>query len=199
MKLVATTAYLATLLRPTVASHASTPTPTPTTQTDLISYKLQDAASELAALFISNGTFVSQLFNHGCWCAKLSNQPGSNLGGNKPVDELDQICKDWARARRCSREAGSACENADFTRPYEIEFSGNYHSCENADSCSSETCQIDYYYIQAINDWNANNVFTLNSSPVCFPFSPSGPINSCQAWPTTTPSIRRDRMSLLFV
>jgi len=171
MKLVAPLAYLA-------AAHA-----------DLISYKLQDAAPEMAALFISDGNFASQLFNHGCWCAKLANQAGNNLGGNQPVDDLDQICKDWARARRCSRSAGSACENADFTSTYEIQFNNahqdsSYQSCANADSCSSESCQIDYYYIQAINDWKANNVFNFNSNPVCIPHA-STQINNCQDWPTT--------------
>merc|ERR1712127_203962 len=128
---------------------------------DLISYRLQDSVHQMASLFLSDttsdSTFVAQLFNHGCWCAKIADQgPASaSLGGNQPVDELDQICKDWARARRCSRAAGSSCEFADFTSTYEIELSPQ--SCVDSDACLSETCQIDFSFISAIEAWRNSN------------------------------------------
>ena len=93
-----------------------------TVYADLISYRLQESVTEMASLFLSDSTFAAQLFNHGCWCAKIADQGPSSasLGGNQPVDELDQICKDWARARRCSRVDGSSCELADFTSTYSV-------------------------------------------------------------------------------
>jgi len=120
---------------------------------DLISYKHQESVSEMAALFLSDSTFAGQLFDHGCWCAKIGNQgPASaSLGGKTPTDELDQICKDWAKARRCSRTSGSKCEFAEFSSTYEIEVSPQ--NCVDSDACLSETCQIDYSFISAIEAW----------------------------------------------
>ena len=120
---------------------------------DLISYRLQESVNEMASLFLSDSTFAAQLSNHGCWCAKIADQgpTSASLGGNQPVDELDQICKDWARARRCSRATGSSCEFADFTSTYEIEVSPQ--SCVDSDACLSETSQIDFSFISAIEAW----------------------------------------------
>ena len=35
--------------------------------------------------------------NHGCWCGKLDkDHPYPELlGGHLPIDELDEICRDW--------------------------------------------------------------------------------------------------------
>jgi hypothetical protein len=166
MKLIAPLAYLS-------AAYA-----------DLISYRLQNSASEMAAIFISDASFAASLFNHGCWCAKLTNQASNNLGGNQPVDELDQICKDWARARRCSRATGSSCEFADFTSTYEIETSSQ--RCIDSDTCLSETCQIDYHFISEINSWRSANpgAFSAVESPVC-PAHTTAQLNNCQDFSTT--------------
>ena len=151
---------------------------------DLISYRLQSASSEMAALFVNDASFAANLFSHGCWCAKLADQSASNLGGNQPVDDLDQICKDWARARRCSRAAGAACENADFTSIYEIEVSPQ--RCIDSDACLSESCQIDYHFISEINAWRSANAGAFNpvTNPVC-PAHTTAQLNNCQNFLTT--------------
>lgn len=151
---------------------------------DLISYRLQSASSEMAALFVNDASFAANLFSHGCWCAKLADQSASNLGGNQPVDGLDQICKDWARARRCSRATSAACEFADFTSTYEIEVSPQ--RCIDGDACLSETCQIDYHFISEINAWRSVNSGAFNpvTSPVC-PAHTTAQLNNCQDFATT--------------
>ena len=150
---------------------------------DLISYRLQESVREIASLFLSDSTFAGQVFTHGCWCAKIGGDIAS-LGGNQPVDELDQICKDWARARRCSRSEGSSCEFADFTSTYDIEVSPQ--SCVDSDACLSETCQIDFSFISAIEAWRNSNsgAFSPVFNPVC-PTHATSQINNCVDFVTT--------------
>lgn len=153
---------------------------------DTISYRFRDSVQELAALFIQDASFASQVFSHGCWCAKLSDPSSVNLGGNAPVDELDQICKDWARARRCSRQNGASCEFAGLESSYEVERDNGATLCPDADSCMSETCQIDVLYISMMNDWRVANPQAFNpvANPVCPPHT-TNQLNNCQAFPTT--------------
>ena len=122
-----------------------------------IDYSLKAGGFEILTNFINDSVWTNVFLQHGCWCAKIADQHllSTELGGNRPVDELDQICKDWARARRCSRAVGASCEFADFTDTYEIEFSPQ--GCLDSDVCLSETCQIDFSFISAIEAWrNAN-------------------------------------------
>ena len=67
-------------------------------------YQLPLAASEILNNFIPDFNFVNDVLNHGCWCAKLN--PETNkafLGGRTVIDELDEICKNWANARKCTQ------------------------------------------------------------------------------------------------
>merc|ERR1711941_174931 len=135
---------------------------------DTISYRFRDSVQELAALFIQDASFASQVFSHGCWCAKLSDPSSVNLGGNAPVDELDQICKDWVRARRCSRQNGASCEFAGLESSYEVERDNGATLCPDADSCMAETADpvaID----NAINDVMGPS--TCTNAADCISFS----------------------------
>jgi hypothetical protein len=153
---------------------------------DTISYRFRDSVQELASLFIQDASFASQVFSHGCWCAKLSDPSSVNLGGNAPVDDLDQICKDWARARRCSRQQGASCEFATYDSSYEVERENGNTLCPGSDVCMSETCQIDVFYINEINSWRVANPqhFTAASNPVCPPHT-TNQLNNCQDFQTT--------------
>ena len=134
-------------------------------ETIAISYKLQNAAPEFASImFDLFPEFQEELFKHGCWCAKLASLEPIGLGGNKPVDELDQICKDWARARRCTKQDGASCEFQDNSGTYAVAYdsddpSGIYrrYYCPDVDSCLSETCQIDSFYLKQIISWRSIN------------------------------------------
>ena len=83
---------------------------------DLIPYKIKFAASKLGNLFLPEDDYQI-LKNHGCWCAKIfDTQPSVNLGGPETVDELDHICKLWAKVRRCSKQEGYTCEFIDASK-----------------------------------------------------------------------------------
>ena len=151
-----------------------------TVYADFIPYRLQESVSEMASLFLSDSTFAAQLLNHGCWCAKIADQgpTSTGRGGNQPVDELDQICKHWARARQCTRaDEGSSCKFADFTSTYEIEVSPQ--CCVDTDACLSETCKIDISFISAIEAWRNSNPGTFSPviNPVCPAHTTSGVTN----------------------
>jgi len=150
-----------------------------------IGYKLQSAASEMASLFVSDAAFTNALFSHGCWCAKLGPEMTVGLGGNRPVDELDQLCKDWARARRCTRTSGANCENqVDST--YQVEYgASDVQLCPDNDACLSETCQIDVHFVNAIEAWRvANPGFVATTNPSCT-HRPTSNMLSCDAFPVT--------------
>ena len=81
-----------------------------TQATETIPYMLQSAAETLLNHYV-DASFTYELLKHGCWCAKLNkNSNLAVLGGNNPVDELDQLCADWAITRRCGRNPSENCE-----------------------------------------------------------------------------------------
>jgi len=137
-----------------------------------VEYRLQDGASQIASIFLSDSTFHSQVFNHGCWCGKLSSLPSVGLGG-KAIDELDQICKNWNKARACTRVEGSNCYNQANDAMYEIQPLGSGYSCVDSDACLQETCTIDKDYASQLETWWQNNNAGFNfgtdidSNPTC--------------------------------
>jgi len=159
-----------------------------------ISYRLPEVANELSPLFLNvdSTSFPTEIFNHGCWCAKLNALPSAGLGGH-PVDELDQLCKDWAKARRCSRVNGGTCESASsliLSSSYELEYDyaqgAGTQLCPDSDSCLSETCQIDSHYINLIKDWRTANPgsFVADANPTCENHGLNAAL-VCDQFPTT--------------
>ena len=138
-------------------------------------YQMQAAATTILTTFVSDFNFVSELLDHGCWCAKFN--PDSNLavlGGNVLVDELDHICKNWQQARRCTRYPGQICENYGSGDFYEIDFnvSPGYvldtKICTNGDACLKQTCEIDVWFLHEIEVWKNNNPsFSADRSVSC--------------------------------
>lgn len=109
---------------------------------------------------------VENVATHGCWCGKLdpNNAYLEFLGGPDPVDELDEICKDWFKCRNCNdRLKGGSC-NVEGISSREHLLSGEYTMtiddsdpdlsvCSyGADTCSDDTCTIDLHYVKQI--WN---------------------------------------------
>jgi len=142
-----------------------------------IPYTLQEAANELSPIFLNDASnFPTEIFDHGCWCGKLNALPSAGLGGN-PIDDLDQLCKDWSKARRCSRVNGGTCESASaliLSSSYQVEYdfaagATGTQLCPDSDACLSETCQIDSYYINLIKAWRTANpgTFSPETNPTC--------------------------------
>ena len=123
-----------------------------------INYPLPTASTELFIYYISDANYANQILTHGCWCAKLDpNTDHSELGGPYVADDLDSICKQWAKARHCSTISGASCElKPSNAETYQIEFtnSTNVQLCPDEDLCLTETCQIDAYYMRKILNFN---------------------------------------------
>ena len=136
-----------------------------TSQTTIeIDYSLTPGAFEILTNFINDPSWIDSLLEHGCWCAKLdpdSTQIG--LGGRTPTDDLDTICKQWAQSRSCTRLSGASCESYSHqsggTYHYEIDYVYGLEDsiCPDLDTCFSETCQIDLFYVKQIVDWKSQN------------------------------------------
>ena len=85
------------------------------TQSGLV---MQEYASDLLGSFMTSAgydsTDVDAIVNHGCWCGKLNlfHPHYSFLGGSEPVDELDELCKDWFQTRHCNDKLeGGSCND----------------------------------------------------------------------------------------
>ena len=88
------------------------------TQTGLI---LPHYGSDLLNSIMDSIGYTQQdaeaITSHGCWCGKLdiSKHPYPEfLGGHLPVDELDEICRDWFMCRHCNDKlVGGSCNDGD--------------------------------------------------------------------------------------
>ena len=122
-------------------------------------------------------TDIENLLKHGCWCAKLdsTNQFTHFLGGPEPVDDIDQVCKNWFKARHCNDHLiGGTCRSENN----ELLKSGSYSvlidtgcldfsECHNTDNiCEEESCIIDLYYLNEIRDIMTEPNFILDFEPI---------------------------------
>ena len=162
-----------------------------------IDYKLQNAALQLSQIVLRNDTpesldFITNSFKHGCWCAKIASFDPVGLGGNRPVDGLDEICKDWAHARKCTRQFGASCEFYEESGNYELNFdeNRNFICRDSFDSCLYGTCQVDVFYLRKIFDWGNLDVNNMKIFPVENPDCPiptgrAGGVSNCDAFTVT--------------
>ena len=124
---------------------------------------------------------LDKLLTHGCWCAKLdkTNPYLEFLGGPDPVDELDELCKNWFKCRNCNDQLrGGSCniENSSSrellkAKSYtmtssNVEFINTVACLTQSDSCADDTCSIDLYYLKEIYNYLEDNHQTLESIQV---------------------------------
>ena len=158
-------------------------------------YNLTPGAFEILNHFINDTSWLEQLFDHGCWCAKLDpdNSAQISLGGPSTVDELDRICKQWAQARSCTRLNNKSCHNNFGLTTYEVEYVDGIEDAVcpdylNGDTCLSDTCQIDLDYTKQILAWktlNQNN-WVAEIQTICQPGTAgSGTHTFCDSITTT--------------
>ena len=124
--------------------------------TTKIPSSLTTSVNDLYEIFIKDAIFKEKLLSHGCWCSKLNpDQLEVGLGGYQAVDDLDQICKDWAGLRHCSLFSDH-CQDMDFgvNRNYTLEYDvdegdavcgDRYPENYDVDGCMAEVCEIDVY------------------------------------------------------
>lgn len=126
---------------------------------------------------------VDGVLEHGCHCAKLdaTNPFGEHLGGSTPVDELDEICRDWLRARNCNDNlVGGSCEadreamrvGAYTMSIVESDYPASTCGFTTSD-CGIDTCRIDLKYLIQIRQYITDNPGHLptiiSSSGTCTP------------------------------
>ena len=147
---------------------------------------LRNYALELMEAFVSQSTVIPdnyksssvyEVTTHGCWCAKLSktNPYLEFLGGPDPVDELDEICKNWFKCRNCNdRLRGGSCNVAGSSssemlrsRSYTIQamqtkFNTTAECDPNeTDQCVNDDCSIDLRFARDIYDYLEENYSVL--------------------------------------
>ena len=125
----------------------------------------RDAASDILPVFLGATDYVL-IRSHGCWCAKLANPFQPNLGGPKVVDELDQICKEWAAAGTCLHAQGGSCHQYKGSHFLEMNITKNAenkvvdYDCEgivNGDECLQDMCKIHGHFSSEIYDFLEDN------------------------------------------
>ena len=124
---------------------------------------------------------IDKLLTHGCWCAKLdkTNPYLEFLGGPDPVDELDELCKNWFKCRNCNDMLkGGSCniENSSSrellkAKSYamtssNVEFINTVTCLAQSDTCADDTCSIDLYYLKEIYNYLEDNHQTFESMQV---------------------------------
>lgn len=135
------------------------------------------APSLLAEFLDDNSAQVDMILSHGCFCAKLDNTNPNldDLGGTTPLDTLDEICRDWLRARNCNDNlVGGTCHSdrqsmrtGGYTMDVRDPISTSACGFTNTD-CESDTCLIDLDHIKAVNDFmtdNPSHAATVVSGP----------------------------------
>ena len=90
------------------------------------------------------------LLLHGCIC---SNYINNIFPIPKPVDDLDDLCYQWLRARECLAAKNGACENRSGAYLFTDE---NTCMLNQEDSCEFEACQVDFHYMNLASKYTEN-------------------------------------------
>ena len=90
-----------------------------------------------------------EILSHGCWCSHIGND---KKRGREPNDELDEICKKWLQARRCSRLHENMCDNEvdEDGKMYQLKSWRDDCDSEILSSCQKSMCEIDKFYFVKI-------------------------------------------------
>merc|ERR1712176_814231 len=97
---------------------------------------------------------------YGCHCFLLGDRPMSEMGKGKPVDALDNKCKNYKDCQKCVRvKYGNDCIG-EFVR-YTWKWSSKHNkfvSKNEDDTCEKELFMCDVEFVQ--QSWSQRNVFS---------------------------------------
>lgn len=110
--------------------------------------------------FFDAATYM-KLRSHGCWCSHVDSMLGYT-GGHDSRDNLDELCKQWFKARNCNNAIGGCA--GDQPDGYYMNMNAGLPDCTVSSSiCETATCTIDGYYMQEItNEIDAMNNFAAD-------------------------------------
>ena len=126
-----------------------------------------------AAFDAAGEEFPEQFQYHGCYCPRLFGNPNFlayTAQGCEPADELDFLCKDWLRKRRCHTFRNGLCE-AENTRTvsYELAVADDQTmSCTAkgihvSEACGNALCELDLAMANTIRQYIDDNVVEQKS------------------------------------
>ena len=96
---------------------------------------------------INASNFAEKLPTYGCWCTQVYTNNGQK---GRPVDELDEICRQWSKCRKC--EEIEECEG-DLDLNYSPTFAFDavaftlVSECLGMNECTTNRCECDLYHI----------------------------------------------------
>lgn len=147
---------------------------------------LQDSALNLLQ---TTNTFPDRVKTHGCWCSKLdSSADDFLLGGPQPLDDLDDLCKQYFGKRNClTRLSEGSCENDDLTGSYQVDIVGDQLQCLGS-GCTADLCKIDAELVATVRDYVAaeinsgglENPTVVNAVGTCKMPSRAGQAKRCE-------------------
>ena len=133
------------------------------------------------SLYIDDTASFNNILDHGCHCARFDSLNDKDyLGGNQPVDQLDEICKNWYQARKCLNNFDQGtCQNLDNDGfNYEMQLSVDVNNkptdvvCSTQNSqnnrdyndCEYDSCLVDAFYVKQVAQFiNENPGFTVQT------------------------------------
>ena len=124
-----------------------------------------------------SSSFPEQFQYHGCYCPRLFGNPNflSYISqGCEPTDELDFLCKDWLRKRRCHTFRNGKCEAENVrTVSYELEaedpndltssMTCNAKGVHVSNECGQALCQLDLDMARTIMNFINDNTIEQKS------------------------------------
>lgn len=121
------------------------------------------AGMQALDIMLNDTAVFNSILDHGCWCSKLDPTADTGkLGGATPLDELDDICRQWATTRHCNDGLlGGSCKNAPTPDHYELDYGSDPVICNTVDqdtgatitACARDSCLIDVLYTEMMIDW----------------------------------------------
>lgn len=150
---------------------------------------LRNYAPSLLSEYIDDSIIVDNVLSHGCHCAWLDklNLFQEHLRGPDTVDVLDEICKNWIKARACNdRFIGGTCNmpgnsgtqylrdghysyDLDTANDTMIQSSscvpaGSADADDKQQSCNEDSCTIDLHFVKLIQEFVSDNpTFPVNN------------------------------------
>ena len=91
---------------------------------------------------------TDKMLSYGCWC-QIRNHGASGIvpGHGQPVDELDELCRDWHQCRSCTEldSTTGSCDSSSFAYEVGLDPSTNRIACDsyNSDQCAVNICKCD--------------------------------------------------------
>ena len=93
-----------------------------------------------------------KLPDYGCWCKHL--YTGNGWKG-RPVDEVDEICRQWSKCRKC--EEITQCEgdlDLNYTPTIAFDFATLtlVTTCDDMNECTTNRCECDLFHVAKLSE-----------------------------------------------